>query len=128
MAGRGFNSFFKRLQAAFENHISLPADRLRIIELDTAQMDQHAFSTFTVTSMPVAHRPESLAYRITDERGKRMVYSGDTDVCDGLKAIATDADLMICESAFPDGQKVDGHLTPSLAVRSARRPGSNVLC
>lgn len=120
VAGRGIKSFFERLQAVYPNHISLPPDRLHIIELDTDQMDRHAFSTFTVTSMPVAHRPESLAYRITDGRGKRMVYSGDTDVCDGLKAIAADADLMICESAFPDGSKVDGHLTPSLAGRIAQ--------
>jgi ribonuclease BN (tRNA processing enzyme) len=27
---------------------------------------------------------------------------------------------MICESAFPDDQKVDGHLTPSLAGRIAQ--------
>jgi ribonuclease BN (tRNA processing enzyme) len=70
--------------------------------------------------MPVAHRPESLAYRIIDRNGKALVYSGDTDVCDGLTAIAADADLMICESAFPDDQKVDGHLTPSLAGRVAQ--------
>ena len=28
---------------------------------------------------------------------------------------------MICESAFPDGQKVDGHLTPSLAGEIAQQ-------
>lgn len=120
VAGRGIKHFFNRLQTAYDNRIALPERRLRIIELDTTQMDQHAFSTFTVTSMPVAHRPESLAYRITDKRGKQMVYSGDTDVCDGLKTIAADADLMICESAYPDGQKVDGHLTPSLAGQIAQ--------
>ncbi|XPS90404.1 Rnz2: predicted ribonuclease Z (tRNA 3 endonuclease) [Desulfosarcina variabilis str. Montpellier] len=123
VAGRGFKLFFDRLQTAYENHLSLPEKRLRIIEMDTARMDQHAFSTFTVTSMPVAHRPESLAYRITDRRGKQMVYTGDTDVCDGLTAIAAGADLMICDSAFPDGQKVDGHLTPSLAGQIAQAAG-----
>jgi ribonuclease BN (tRNA processing enzyme) len=70
--------------------------------------------------MPVAHRPESLAYRIVDAEGKTLVYSGDSDVCDGLTAIAADADLMICESAFPDDQKVDGHLTPALAGEIAQ--------
>jgi ribonuclease BN (tRNA processing enzyme) len=68
----------------------------------------------------VAHGPESLAYRITDAHGKTVVYSGDSDVCDGLTAIAANADLMICESAFPDDQKVEGHLTPALAGEIAQ--------
>ncbi len=123
VTGQGGKAFIERLQAAYENHICLPGDGLRIIELDTTQMDRYAFSTFTVTSMPVVHRPESLAYRITDAQGKRMVYSGDTDDCDGLQIIATDADLMICESAFPDDNKTDGHLTPSLAGRIAQAAG-----
>jgi ribonuclease BN (tRNA processing enzyme) len=123
VAGQGFRSFFERLQSVYGNWISLPPDLFRIIELDSTKMDQHGFSTFTVTSMPVAHRPESLAYQITDAHGKRLVYSGDTDVCDGLQAIAAEADLMICESAFPDEQKVDGHLTPSLAGQIAQAAG-----
>jgi ribonuclease BN (tRNA processing enzyme) len=123
VAGQGFKSFFEHLQAAYDNHLSQPDGGLRIIELNTTYMDRHAFPTFTVTSMPVMHRPESLAYRITDAHGRHMVYSGDTDVCDGLKAIAADADLMICESAFPDGQKANGHLTPSLAGQIAQSAG-----
>jgi ribonuclease BN (tRNA processing enzyme) len=31
--------------------------------------------------------------------------------------------LMICESALPDDQKIDGHLTPSLAGRMAQAAG-----
>jgi ribonuclease BN (tRNA processing enzyme) len=34
--------------------------------------------------MPVAHRPESLAYRIADAAWQNLVYSGDSDVCEGL--------------------------------------------
>ena len=123
IAGKGFGSFLGGLQAVYGSNIILPDGLLRVVELDTTRMDQHLLSTVTVTSMPVAHRPESLAYRITDKSGKRFVYSGDTDVCDGLRDIAAEADLMICESAFPDGQKVDGHLTPSLAGHIAQAAG-----
>jgi len=120
VAGQGFRSFFERLKAVYGDWIVLPADLFKVIELDTKNADRRSFPAFTVSSMPVAHRPESLAYRIVDAEGKSLVYSGDTDVCDGLTTLATDADLMICESAFPDGQKVDGHLTPSLAGEIAR--------
>ncbi len=123
VAGRGFRSFFERLQSVYGNWIVLPPEHFKLIELDTHQSDGHRCEGFSVSSMPVDHRPESLAFRILDAAGKTLVYSGDTDVCDGLGTIAADADLMICESAFPDGQKVKGHLTPSQAgmiAQSAR--------
>lgn len=123
VAGRGFKSFFERLQTIYENWIELPPDLFNIIELDTEKSDHHVFPTHHVTSMPVAHRPESLAYRIVDAHGKTLVYSGDSDVCNGLTEIAARADLMICEAALPDDQKVDGHLTPSLAGKIAQAAG-----
>ena len=123
VAGNGFSAFFNGLKAVYGHWIDLSSDRFEIVELDTGQADHHRFPSFTVTSMPVAHRPESLAYRIEDGGGKTLVYSGDTDVCDGLAALAAGADVMICESAFPDNQKIDGHLTPSLAGRIAQSAG-----
>jgi ribonuclease BN (tRNA processing enzyme) len=123
VAGQGFRSFFERLKTVYGDWIVLPPGMVSVVELDRQRADHRAFSSFTVSSMPVAHRPESLAYRIVDAEGKTLVYSGDSDVCDGLTAVAAEADLMICESAFPDGQKVDGHLTPSLAGEIAQAAG-----
>jgi ribonuclease BN (tRNA processing enzyme) len=123
VAGRGFNSFFERLKAVYGHWIELPAERFSVVELDTQKADHHSGPSLTVSSIPVAHRPESLAYRIVDAQGKALVYSGDSDVCEGLIAIAAGADLMVCESAFPDDQKVDGHLTPSLAGKIAQAAG-----
>ena len=120
IAGQGFTAFYHGLKAVYGHWIELPPDRLSIIELDTRKPDQRRFPSFSVQSMPVAHRPESLAYRIEDAAGKALVYSGDTDVCDELVDLAAGADVMICESAFPDNQKTDGHLTPSLAGRIAQ--------
>ena len=123
VAGQGFKAFFDRLKTVYGNGIVLPPKQLTIIEMSTKQSDYQEFTSFSVTSMPVAHRPESLAYRIVDEAGKSLVYSGDTDVCEGLTHIAADADLLICESALPDDQKVDGHLTPSQAGKIAQTAG-----
>ena len=123
VAGQGFRSFFERLTKVYGNWIVLPPDMFTVVELDTQQADRRAFPSFTVCSMPVAHRPESLAYRIVDAEDHVLVYSGDSDVCAGLTTIAADADLMICESAFPDDQKVDGHLTPALAGEIAQAAG-----
>ncbi len=120
VAGQGFNSFFERLKTVYGSWIVLPSELFTVVELDTEMADHRTFPTFIVSSMPVAHRPESLAYRIVDADGKALVYSGDSDVCDGLTAIAAEADLMICEAAFPDDQKIEGHLTPMLAGKIAQ--------
>jgi ribonuclease BN (tRNA processing enzyme) len=120
VAGKGFRFFFDRLKAVYGNWIVLPPEMLTIVELDTHKADRLTYPSFTVSSRPVAHGPESLAYRIADAHGKTVVYSGDSDVCEGLTDIAANADLMICESAFPNDQKVDGHLTPALAGEIAQ--------
>ena len=101
VAGQGFGSFLERLETVYEPNISLAADLLRVIELDTTRMDKHAFSTFTRdlnARRPPSGEPGLSHYRPTN--GKRFVYSGDTDVCDGLKIIAAQADLMVCEAAM----------------------------
>jgi len=119
IAGAGFNDFYRNLKAVYGSWIEFPEDRLTIVEMNTTAEDRYVTPTFTVVSCPVAHRPESVAFRIVDARGRSMVYSGDTDYCDSLVGLARGADLFVCESAFPDDQKVAGHLTPSLAGKIA---------
>ena len=60
----------------------------------------------------------SIAYRI-QYNGKIAVYTGDTDYCNEVMQIAKNADLLIAECTFPDKQRTEGHLTPSLAGKIA---------
>jgi ribonuclease BN (tRNA processing enzyme) len=119
VAGKGFSEFYNGLQTVFGSWIDIGPGMLKLVELDTDAKDARTYKGFTVESMPVAHRKESLAYRITGTAGKSVVYSGDTDVCESLALLAKDADLFICESALPDALKADGHLTPSRAGKIA---------
>ncbi|MFC1856813.1 MBL fold metallo-hydrolase [Thermodesulfobacteriota bacterium] len=119
MAGKGFSGFYDGLKSVYGNWIELSPGILDIVELENQTGDTRSFEGFTVESIPVEHRPESLAYRVTGMAGKSVVYSGDTDTCDNIVSIAGGADLLICESALPDDLKVPGHLTPSLAGRIA---------
>jgi len=120
-AGNGFKKFFDGLRAVYGHWIELEEGLLNISELDNETPDRHIYKSFTVLSIPVAHNPESIAYRIISSEGKSVVYSGDTDFNTNLITLAKDADLLICESAFPDQQKVPGHLTPSLAGEIAQQ-------
>ena len=89
-AGAGFVQFFKGLKKVYGPWIMLDPGMLSILELDTSGPDAVRFDDFTVKSLPVNHNPESLAYRIVDVVGRSVVYSGDTDLCDGLVRLADD--------------------------------------
>jgi ribonuclease BN (tRNA processing enzyme) len=123
LAGQGFKSFYRGLQAAYGDYIVLPKARMSIRELDTTVGETAAIGDCNLTVRPVRHRPESLGFRFEDSHGHTIVYSGDTDICDNLVELADQADLFICESSMPDDLKVPGHLTPGLAADIARKAG-----
>lgn len=81
-----------------------------------------------VTAVPIRHTAHSLAYRIEDTAGAVVAFSGDADVCDGLIEVSSKADLFVCDAAFPDSHRTEGHLTPSLAGEAAQAAGVRKLC
>lgn len=115
VGGPGFSNFFKGLASAYGDWIQLHSEKVRWMELHPEEFGGIDFKDFSLSWSPVSHNPESLAYRIRDTSGKVIVYSGDTDVCESLKDLAKDADLLICESALPNEKKLSGHLTPLFA-------------
>lgn len=50
----------------------------------------------------VAHPGESYAIRIEHD-GRSLVYSGDTGPAENLVELARDADVLLCEASFADG-------------------------
>lgn len=121
VAGKGIREFYAGLKQAYGQWIELAPGLLEIIELDTSGPDRQAFESATVDTTPMAHNPESLAYRVAAPDGASAVYSGDTDYTENLIALSRHADLLVCESALPDERKAAGHLTPSQAGEIAAR-------
>ncbi|MEZ4526076.1 MAG: ribonuclease Z [Desulfobacterales bacterium] len=121
--GKGVADFFRRLADAYGTWIELDPDLFRIVEMSTEHPEQREFDAFLLRTAPVAHNPESIAFRVESPGGCSLVYSGDTDVCENLVTLARNADIMICECSLPDAIKVSGHLTPSLAGQMASRAG-----
>lgn len=121
MGGKGLSRFYSGLRDVYGHVIELPGRLFRLVETDAKGYDTRQLGVFLVQSVPVAHCPESIACKITAADGRSVVYSGDTDYCDSLIELARDADVLICESSFPDGMKVKGHLTPSMAGEIAAR-------
>ena len=126
-AAGGFQSFFDGLKKVYGRWIELEPGWLNIIELETKGVDFLSFDNFSVKSIPVRHSPESLAFRVSGQESVSVVYSGDTDFSENLVSLAKDAQILICESSYPDALKVDGHLSPSVAGRIAFLAGARKL-
>lgn len=117
IGGPGFKDFFKGLEALYEPWIKPQTYKLFIRELSQEEI---SFRNLKIVSKSMAHLPGSIGYRIEFENGKSMVISGDTDYCQNIVELAKNADLLVLECSFPDGKKVEGHLTPSWAGRIAK--------
>jgi ribonuclease BN (tRNA processing enzyme) len=118
IGGKGLKTFFQGLQNVFGRWIDLGDRRFNLLEQELQGPGTLDLQDVSVRTAPVAHNPESLAYRI-DANDRSFVYSGDTDVCKNLVTLARKADLLVCESSHPDDRKVDKHLSPSLAGKMA---------
>lgn len=122
--GPGFRRHFDKMRNLYGSWIEPHTYHLTIKEISSKPL---LFGEMKILSEPMAHLPESVGYRIEWRDGKSLVISGDTDYCENIVRLASEADLLVLECSFPDGKKVEGHLTPSLAGRIARESQSKRL-
>lgn len=86
-----------------------------------------------ITCAAVEHPVPAYAMRLTgpSERGGEatLVYSGDTDVCEGLAELAAGADLFLCEASFLEEEDAQRglHLTGARAGAVAQDAGVGCL-
>ena len=114
--GEGFKSYFEKLKTLYGSWVEPKSYQLTIKELSK---DPLLYRGIKVLSKPIAHLPNSVGYRIELKDGKSVAVSGDTDYCQNIIDLGFEVDLLVLECSFPDGKKVEGHLTPSLAGRIA---------
>jgi ribonuclease BN (tRNA processing enzyme) len=116
----GFRDFVDRLAEPWP-WVRPNGDWLEVREIDSATVE---LPSCTARAAPVDHGGiPANAYRI-EAGGRSVVFSGDTCVCDGLVAIATDADLLIIEASFPEAENPGWHLTAAEAGRVATLSGA----
>ena len=116
IGGPGFKSYFEKLKELYGSWIEPQSYHLTIKEVSQEVL---LYRGLRILSKPMAHISESGGYRIEFKDGKSMAVSGDTDYCQNIIDLAFEVDLLVLECSFPDGKKVEGHLTPSLAGRIA---------
>jgi len=123
IGGPGFKSYFERLKNLYGSWIEPQSYRLNIKEISQEPLEESSlrllYRDLRILSKPMVHISESVGYRIEFKDGRSMAVSGDTDYCQNIIDLASGVDLLVLECSFPDGKKVEGHLTPSLAGRIA---------
>jgi len=106
---KGIKNFLKNLFVLYPV-LGNPPYPIAVHELE---QDTISVNDITVETKPLNHQQSAcLGYRI-HYQGKSIIYSGDTDYCDALITLAQHGNVLIVECSFPDGYKVEGHLTPA---------------
>ncbi len=123
MGAEGLAGLYEGMQKVFGQWLEIEPDKIILEEIPSHMPCAMQIPPIIIKTCPVLHTPQSLAYRIEDEKGKSIVISGDTDFTDELCEFAKGADLFVCECACPENDKRPGHLTPSEAGRIAASAG-----
>jgi ribonuclease BN (tRNA processing enzyme) len=116
----GLSAFFRNIEATYDRWVAAEGYGLAIEVIDAGPK---SLKDVRLRACPVPHGPPAVAYEITGASGRRIVYSGDTGYSEELADFARDADLLILECSFPEGEERPGHLTPSGAGRIAGKAG-----
>ena len=105
--------------------VSAKGYELLVEEIEPGNFD---LGPFQAEAFRIEHTPESLGYRIGSPGGPVAAFSGDAVDCPGLRDLARDADLFICDSAFPSSDPGIGHMTPTEAGQAAAEANAKLLC
>jgi ribonuclease BN (tRNA processing enzyme) len=87
---------------------------------------KRSFIDWRLQVVPMQHSSAALGYRF-EQDSRALAVSGDTDYCPEVIELCRNAHTAILECSTPDAQKVDGHLTPSLAATIAQEAQSERL-
>jgi ribonuclease BN (tRNA processing enzyme) len=113
----GMKDLYQNLCRVFNNFIEPRGYDLVIKELSGGHAD---FKDFKISSCPVKHLENSIAYRVESKEGKTLVYSGDTGYCKSIVELAKDVDVLLLECSYPKHIEAEGHLNATLAGKIAR--------
>ena len=115
----GTTDLLARLAAAYGEWLVSPGFPVTVRELTPGEsIDLSARVRLSAHKVP--HTAESVAYSI-ERAGRRIVYTGDTGLDDGLAQWAFGCDMLLCECSLPTHMAIPEHLTPEQCGTLAAR-------
>jgi ribonuclease Z len=103
---QGTEAYFKIARSLYPN-----LEKMSVMVQELKPMDSFTLKGFDIFAEEARHSVTALAYRLESEE-KIIVYSGDTEPCPRVAALAKQADLLIHECSFPEPFDVTNHTTP----------------
>ncbi len=119
LGGPGFEDHFNQLKKIYGRWFEPRSYQLSITEVSEKPLP---FRDLKIISMPMAHTPESVGYRIELGDGRSIALSGDTDYCESVVDLARDADLLVRSALFPKGKRSKATLPRLLPEELRRNP------
>lgn len=98
----------------FEQPFPLEISEVETLEKFAVLPDAEAVAAET------PHTAESRAIRVTDERGRSLVFTADTGFSEDLGALARETDLFVLECSFVRDKPVEKHLELKEAIHLIR--------
>jgi ribonuclease BN (tRNA processing enzyme) len=96
----------KTIEQLFCDFCHTPGDWYEVFEISEPLI----VGDMKILPYSVVHKDlKALAYRF-EEKGKTIVFSGDSTLCQGIKDASKDADLFIVDASLPKGTDSDTHL------------------
>ena len=103
---QGTEVFFEIAKSVYPN-----LEKMAVAVRELLPMDSFTLKGFDIFAEEARHSVTALAYRLEADE-KVVVYSGDTEPCPRVAALAHGADLLIHECSFPEPFDVTNHTTP----------------
>ncbi|MCB9694996.1 MAG: ribonuclease Z [Alphaproteobacteria bacterium] len=122
-AADGFQDVLAGLQGVFGKWIAPPGGvRHEVLSLERPSV--RSLGAIVLRTAPANHSAGALHLRFEHPSGA-VVFSGDTGPSEALVELARGADLLVCECAGSDLERVPGHLWPAavLDIVERARPG-----
>jgi ribonuclease Z len=114
---QGTDAYFQAAKSLYTNLAEMDAAVQELAPMDAISLDG-----FDIFAEEARHSVTGLAYRLETE-DKVLVYSGDTEPCPRVAALADGADLLVHECSFPEPFDVTNHSTPRKLGRMIRNQG-----
>lgn len=105
----------------------MPTPQNLKMEVNISGISEAKELPFKLTTLPLEHTVPTTGYRIEAE-DKAITYALDTGICENLKKLAQNADLLITECSYLPGQMPNNaHLNPQEAAKIAKEAGAEIL-
>lgn len=117
--GRGLQRLFRAFDEANDYKLLKQPFPVEIREV-SPRAEFEILPKVRAQTFSTPHTSESLALRLTDERGTSLVYTSDTGYTEALATFAAGAHLLLMECSFWRNKPVETHLELKDAMRLAQ--------